>query len=296
MNTYPDPAQSLVDEMQSAAASAPERTAAFQGAPGAYSHQAVREMYPGFHSLPCLDFGGAMDAVVDGRAEVAVIPIENSQHGRVADIHFLLPESGLSITREHFVRISHCLLAASGDRTGITNAYSHPQALGQCRKRLAAWGIEQSPYFDTAASAAFVAGERPAGGAAIASELSAELYGLNIIERAIEDAEHNTTRFVALSREGAAAPTDGALMTTLIFEVRSVPAALFKALGGFATNGVNLTKLESYMRGGTFNAAEFYVDIEGHPDDPATARALDELSYFSKWVRILGTYEKARDR
>ena len=297
MHAYPAPAEALVEEMQRAAEAEPERAAAFQGAPGAYSHQAAREMFPDFHPLPCMSFGAAIEAVSEGRARYAVIPVENSQHGRVADIHHLLPESGLHITQEHFVRVSHCLLGVPGtSRPNIREALSHEQALGQCRKRLAGWGIAPIPKSDTAGAAAAVAKAGNPERAAVASRLAGELYGLEVLETGIEDASHNTTRFVALAREPEAQEPGPDVMTTLVFEVRSVPAALFKALGGFATNGVNLTKLESYMRGGTFNAAEFYVDIEGHPDDPAVERALDELAYFSKWTRIIGTYARARER
>lgn len=297
MNDYPDNARKAVIRLAEAAGANPGNAVAFQGAPGAYSHQAAHELYSDCLSLPCFSFRDAIEAVKDGRAARAVIPIENSLHGRVADIHFLLPESELHIIAEHFVRVRHCLLAPPGtERETVREAYSHPQALGQCRERLRAWGIEPKAYVDTAASAAMVAEHRNRAVAAIASEMSAELYGLDILERGIEDEDHNTTRFVVLAREPAHVPPGRPVMTTLTFAVRSVPAALFKALGGFATNGVNLTKLESYMRDGAFQAAEFYVDIEGGPDDAPVERALDELRYFSKWVRILGTYERARAR
>ncbi|MHB9879804.1 prephenate dehydratase [Pacificimonas sp. ICDLI1SI03] len=297
METYPPAAHALVAEMTDAANAAPQRAISFQGAPGAYSHQAVRELFPDMQPLPCFTFADAIAAVQEGRAKTAVIPIENSLHGRVADIHFLLPESGLHITHEHFVRVQHCLLALPGTQlSDIKEAHSHPQALGQCRQRLKKWGIAARPQVDTAASAALVLEGRDPSRAAVASRLAGELYGLEAIETGIEDAAHNTTRFVALSQEPGAPPAEAAVMTTLTFEVRSVPAALFKALGGFATNGVNMTKLESYMRGGQFTAAEFYVDIEGRPDDEPVARALEELAHFSKWVRVLGTYERARER
>ncbi len=297
MESYPARAAALVDDMERTAAQRPDMAVAFQGAPGAYSHQAVRELFPDRAPLPCFNFTAALDAVRDGRAGTAVIPIENSLHGRVADIHFLLPESGLHITHEHFVRVRHCLLALPGTRReAITEAHSHPQALGQCRKRLAEWKIAQKPQVDTAASAALVAARGEPHVAAIASQLAGELYGLDAVEIGIEDEAHNTTRFVALSRTPLSPPADASVMTTLMFEVRSVPAALFKALGGFATNGVNLTKLESYMRGGQFQAAEFYVDIEGRVGDEPVDRALDELDHFTKWVRVLGSYERARVR
>ncbi len=183
-----------------------------------------------------------------------------------------------------------------GSRESVTVALSHPQALGQCRKRLRAWGIAAEAHADTAAAAALVAAEGDIAKAAVASRLASELYGLDIVAEGIEDEPHNTTRFVVLAREAAAVPVGTPVMTSLLFEVRSVPAALFKALGGFATNGVNLTKLESYLKGGTFAAAEFYADIEGDPTDEAVARALDELRYHSQWVRVLGTYPQARSR
>jgi len=234
-----------------------------------------------------------MDAVSEGRAAKAIIPIENSLHGRVADIHFLLPESGLSIVAEHFLRVRHSLLALPGAaRANIKTAISHPQALGQCRKRLRDWNIEPVPTLDTASSAARVADDGDMSVAAVASQLAGELYGLNAIAEGIEDEEHNTTRFVALAREPELPEPGIPAMTSLIFEVRSVPAALYKALGGFATNGVNMTKLESYMRDGQFAAAEFYADIVGRPDDPAVHRALDELKYHSKRMRIIGTYRR----
>ncbi len=297
MTDYPAPAAAQVAAMTTAAKAEPHRAVAFQGAPGAYSHQAVREAFPAALPLPCFTFEAAIEAVQGGRADCAVIPIENSLHGRVADIHFLLPESGLSITGEHFVRVRHCLLGLPGTRReGVATAVSHPQALGQVRKRLREWGIEPEAYVDTAAAAALVVEEGDPARAAVASRLASELYGLDVLAEGIEDADHNTTRFVVLARGGVQPAPDTAVMTTLLFEVRSVPAALFKALGGFATNGVNLTKLESYLKGGAFAAAEFYADIEGDPTDPAVARALDELRYHSEWVRVLGTYPRGRER
>ncbi|MGL4542572.1 MAG: prephenate dehydratase [Polymorphobacter sp.] len=296
MDSYPAPARRLVEQFRRAAAASPQRCAAFQGAPGAYSHQAVRELLPAWLALPCFSFEDALAAVVEERAEVAVIPIENSQHGRVADIHFLLPESGLSIIAEHYVRVRHCLLGLPGtQRSQIRRAYSHPQAIGQCRQRLKHWGIATAGFSDTASAAAFVAEAADPTLAAVASRLAAELYGLDVLAEDIEDADHNTTRFVVLSRHAVVPDPALPQRTTLMFEVQSVPAALYKALGGFATNGVNLTKLESYLRGGSFSAAEFYADIDGSPGDAHVARALEELAFHSKWVRILGTYASARD-
>ncbi|MGI4881164.1 MAG: prephenate dehydratase [Janthinobacterium lividum] len=284
--------------MTAAAEARPDLAVAFQGAPGAYSHQAVRERFPDGRPLPCFSFEEALEAVQTGRASHAVIPIENSLHGRVADIHFLLPESGLSIVGEHFVRVRHCLLGVPGaTRATVTTATSHPQALGQVRRRLREWNIRPEANADTAGAAALVAATGDPHLAAIASRLAAELYGLEILAEGIEDAAHNTTRFVVLAREAGYYPPAGTeVMTTLMFEVRNIPAALFKALGGFATNGVNMTKIESYLRDGSFAAFEFYADIEGSPLDANVALALDELRFHTKWVRLLGTYQRARAR
>jgi prephenate dehydratase len=296
MQTYPAPAARLVDEMVAAAAAVPERAVAFQGAPGANSHIAVDEAFPDGLPLPCFGFEDAIDAVREGRAGCALIPIENSLHGRVADMHFLLPESGLVITGEHFLGIRHCLLG-SGTLGEVKEVMSHPQALGQCRHWLRGKGIRAIPYPDTAAAAAeVIAMGAPRHVAALAPKLASEIYGLPLIEEAIADEADNTTRFVALALTAPAALAPGPYMTTLMFAVKNVPAALYKAMGGFATNGVNMTKLESYQRGGAFQATEFYADIEGHPDDPAVARALEELAFHSRWVRLLGTYAQARVR
>ena len=296
MQTYPAPAATLVDEMVAAAAAEPERTVAFQGAPGANSHIAVGEAFPNALPLPCFGFEDAIDAVREGRADCALIPIENSLHGRVADMHFLLPESGLVITGEHFLPIRHCLLG-SGSLDAVTEAMSHPQALGQCRHWLRGRGIRAIPYPDTAAAAAeVIAMGAPRHLAALAPKLASEIYGLPVLAEAIADEEDNTTRFVALALEAPETIAPGPHMTTLMFAVKNVPAALFKALGGFATNGVNMTKLESYQRGGVFQATEFYADVEGHPDEKPLARALEELAFYSRWVRILGTYPQARRR
>jgi prephenate dehydratase len=246
--------------------------------------------------LPCFSFEDAIDAVKDGSAARAIIPIENSLHGRVADIHFLLPESGLSIIAEHFMPIRHCLMAKSADAE-LKTAMSHPQALGQCRHYLRSHGIIPVAYADTAAAAAFVAANDDASAAAIAPPIAAELYGLVPINDGVQDDASNTTRFVVLSREPVSnTGVTGTLMTTLIFEVKNVPAALYKAMGGFATNGVNMTKLESYQNGASFAATEFFADIEGAPGDPAVDRALDELRFHCNSVRLLGTYVQTRNR
>lgn len=287
--------------MSAAAAADPGRAVAFQGAPGANSHRAAMEVMPDGLPLPCFSFEDALDAVKDGRAGQAIIPIENSQHGRVADIHFLLPESGLSIVGEHFLDIHHCLMARPGAGQ-IGAAYSHPQALGQSRFYLRERGIVPMAYADTAGAAALVAESGEAGIAAIAPRIAAELYGLDLLAEDIEDAHDNTTRFVLLAktpRDPATLNGDsraGQALTTFVFEVRNIPAALYKALGGFATNGVNMTKLESYQKGASFAATMFYADIVGAPGDPAVDRALDELAYFAKDLRILGSYPLERGR
>jgi prephenate dehydratase len=294
METYPAPARARVAAMVEAAAAAPERAVAIQGAPGCNSHIAALDVLADALPLPCFSFEDALDAVKEGRAARAMIPIENSLHGRVADIHFLLPESGLSIIAEYFMPIRYWLMGLPGGV--ITEAMSHPQALGQCRHWLRAHGLKPVPYADTAGAAAAVVeiGNNAIG--AIAPRLAAELYGLDPIAEGLEDSADNTTRFVVLAREGNALPVPKPSMTSFVFEVRNVPAALYKALGGFATNGVNMTKLESYQRGASFAATQFYCDIEGGPHDPAVARALEELAFHTKWVRVLGTYPQARPR
>lgn len=295
MGSYSASAQRLVDEMKTAALASPARGLAFQGAPGANSDLAAREFDADALPLPCYAFEDAIDAVRDGRVNRAIIPIENSLHGRVADIHFLLPDSGLHIVGEHFLRIRHGLM--SRNLAPVTRAMSHEQALGQCRVWLRRNGIAPVAHSDTAGAAAWVADSDEAGLAAIAPPHAAELYGLTLHESGIEDADHNMTRFVVLAREPLAALPDGVpLMTTFVFEVKNIPAALYKALGGFATNGVNMTKLESYQVGGSFAATKFYADIVGAPGDEAVDRALEELQFQTKSLRLLGTYPMARVR
>jgi prephenate dehydratase len=295
MDNYPLPARRLVADMTRAAAAAPARAIAFQGAPGANSHLAVMDYAPDALALPCFSFEDALDAVREGRADRAMIPIENSLHGRVADMHFLLPESGLAIIDEYFLPIRHALMSA--DEAPPVSALSHVQALGQCRHYLRARGIRPIVYADTAGAAALVAELREPGAAAIAPALAAELYDLRIHASHIEDSDDNMTRFVVLARAPRMPdPADGPVMTSFLFEVKNVPAALYKAMGGFATNGVNMTKLESYQRGASFAATEFYADIEGMPGDPAVDRALEELAFHTKWVRLLGSYRQARPR
>jgi prephenate dehydratase len=295
MENFAAPARPIVAAMAAAAAAEPDRAVSFQGAPGANSHVAAIEAFPNGLPLPCFDFSDAIEAVQTGAADCAIIPIENSLHGRVADIHFLLPESGLVITGEHFLPIRHALLAC-GPRDRIREATSHPQALGQCRHWLRAHGIQPVAYPDTAGAAAMVADVGDPTVAALAPPAAAELYGLQLLEEDVSDAEHNVTRFVTLARGARPLTGDGPFMTTFIFEVKNVPAALYKALGGFATNGVNMTKLESYQRGASFAATEFYADVVGRPGDPAFDRAIEELGFHSKWVRLLGTYPQARPR
>ncbi|GAA0736408.1 prephenate dehydratase [Sphingomonas japonica] len=295
MDNFAAPARPIVARMIAAAATEPARAVAFQGAPGANSHVAATEAFPRGLPLPCFDFADAIDAVQAGRADCAIIPIENSLHGRVADIHFLLPESGLVITGEHFLAIRHALMGC-GARGDVREAMSHPQALGQCRHWLRAHAIRPVAYPDTAGAAALVAERGDPALAALAPPAAAALYGLALLEEDASDPGTNMTRFVVLARAASARPLDGPVMTTLVFEVKNVPAALYKAMGGFATNGVNMTKLESYQRGGSFAATEFFADIEGQPGDPAVDRALDELRFHSKWVRLLGSYRQARKR
>ncbi|MDP3674090.1 MAG: prephenate dehydratase [Novosphingobium sp.] len=298
MHSYPPAALALVEKFAAAAAQDPARAIAFQGAPGANSHRALAEYAPDALPLPCFSFEDALEAVRDGRAGRAMIPIENSQHGRVADIHFLLPESGLAIVGEQFLAISHCLMALPEGGDGpFEAAYSHPQALGQSRHFLRERGIVPLSYADTAGAAAYVAELGDPRLAAIAPKPAAELYGLRIVAEEVEDAHDNTTRFVVLARHPLdPVPQGRETMTSFVFEVKNIPAALYKALGGFATNGVNMTKLESYQRGASFAATTFYADIVGAPGDPAIDRALAELAFHCKELRLLGTYPLARER
>ena len=295
MEQYPAPARPLVAAMRAAAAADPARAVSFQGAPGANSHIAVGQAMPDALALACFSFEDAIDAVQNGEAAAAMIPIENSLHGRVADIHFLLPESGLTITGEFFLPIRHALIG-KGSVDGVKQAISHPQALGQCRHWLRARGIEPVAYPDTAGAAARALELGDPAIAAIAPPGAAEVYGLDILAEGLEDSGDNMTRFVILARSGAPAENTGPVMTTFVFEVKNIPAALYKAMGGFATNGVNMTKLESYQRGASFSATTFFADIVGHPDDPAVARALEELQFHSRSLRLLGTYPQARKR
>ncbi|MEA1649346.1 prephenate dehydratase [Nitrospirillum sp. BR 11164] len=269
-----------------------ENTIAYQGAPGANSDMACRQVFPDMVPLPCHSFEDAFAAVTEGRARLAMIPIENSVAGRVADMHHLLPQGGLHIIGEHFQRVVHCLVAPKGATiAGLRQVHSHIQALSQCRGYLRAHGMAPITHADTAGAAADVAKWGDLAQGAIASELAAQIYGLEVLARGIEDAEHNTTRFLILSREPKPAPRGaGPVITSFVFRVRSVPAALYKAMGGFATNGVNMTKLESYMVGGRFTSTQFYADVEGHPEDRPLRLALEELDFFARELKILGVY------
>jgi prephenate dehydratase len=272
-----------------------DRIIAFQGAPGAYSDLACRAVYPDMKTLPCAVFEDAFDTVREGAADLAMIPIENSVAGRVADIHHLLPESRLHIIAEHFQRIDHHLLGIKGSGLGdLTHVHSHVHALDQCRNMIRELGVIPVKHADTAGAAADVAARGDKSQAAIASELAAGICGLESLKANIEDADHNTTRFMVMARvPRLPASASGPLITTFVFRVRNVPAALYKALGGFATNGVNMTKLESYMVGGDFRATQFYADIEGDPRDRNVRLAFEELGFFTAEVRILGTYPAA---
>ena len=265
---------------------------AFQGEAGANSDTACRNVYPAMEPLACATFEDAFAAVRDGRAELAMIPIENTLAGRVADIHALMPDSGLHIVGEYFLPIQFHLMARPGvAMEDIATVYSHIHALGQCRAIIRDNGWRGIVAPDTAGAARMVAEMEERDVAALAPHLAAELYGLDILESGVEDADHNTTRFIVLSREPAWPDREeGDAITTFVFRVRNVAAALYKVMGGFATNGVNMTKLESYQIGGQFTATRFYADIEGHPDDPNVRDALEEMRFFCEEDRILGVY------
>jgi prephenate dehydratase len=265
---------------------------AFQGEPGAHSHLAIAEAYPDCEAVPCATFEDAFAAIAGGEADLGMIPIENSVAGRVADIHHLMPDSGLHIVAEHFMPVRHQLLGIKGARLeDIKTVESHVHALGQCRKIIRKLGIKPQVAADTAGSAREIAQAGDKTRAAIASRLAAEIYGLDTLAQDVEDEDHNTTRFIVLSRDANWAGNSGIpVITTFVFRVRNVPAALYKAMGGFATNGVNMTKLESYMIEGNFFATQFYADVEGHPEDRKLVLALEELAFFSKEMKILGVY------
>jgi len=265
---------------------------AFQGLPGAYSDMACRAVHPEMETVPCSDFEDMFQAVHDGAADLAMVPVENTVAGRVADIHHLLPNSNLHIIGEHFQRVNHRLLAPKGATLEtLKQVHSHVHALSQCRKMFRELGLKPVVHADTAGSAKEVAELGDLSRGAIASDLASEIYGLETLRRDVEDDDRNTTRFLIMAKEPIDPDLDaGPAVTTFIFRVRNVPAALYKALGGFATNGVNMTKLESYMVGGAFSATMFYADIDGHPEDNSVRLALEELGFFSREVRILGVY------
>lgn len=272
----------------------------FQGEPGANSDTACRNMFPTMEPLPCATFEDAFNAVESGEADLAMIPIENTLAGRVADIHHLLPESRLHIIGEYFLPIHFQLMVLPGTKLeDIKSVHSHIHALGQCRKIIRGHGWKPVIAGDTAGAARQVAELGDKSKAALAPFLAAELYGLDILQANVEDAENNVTRFVVLSKQEQWTPRsapDELMVTTFVFRVRNVPAALYKAMGGFATNGINMTKLESYQIGGTFMATQFYADIEGHPDDLSVKLALEELAFFTREVRIVGVYAGSENR
>ena len=270
---------------------------AFQGEPGAYSHQAIHDARPGMEALPCATFEDAIAAVQSDAALQAMLPVENTTYGRVADIHRLLPQSGLHIVDEAFVRVHINLLAVPGATLAdIREAHSHLVLLPQCASFLRENAITGRVSSDNARAARDVAAWGDRSKAALASELAAEIYGLDVLARHIEDSDTNTTRFLIMAREPDLARRADHMMTTFVFRVRNIPAALYKAMGGFATNGVNMTKLESYMVDGSFTATQFYADIEGHPEDDNVKLALEELAYFTSFLKVLGTYPAASVR
>ncbi len=270
---------------------------AFQGALGSYSHQASLNARPDMIPVPCDTFEGVFRAMAEGRADLAMLPVENTTYGRVADIHRLLPESGLHIIDEAFVRVRIALMARPGVAlSDIKHVRAHLVLLPQARSFLDAHGITSEAAADSAGAAADLAQAEGSLEGVLAPEVAADINGLTVLARDIEDLDHNTTRFLLMSRDIDQSRRGKTMITTFVFEVRNIPAALYKAMGGFATNGVNMTKLESYMVGGSFTATQFYADIEGHPDDPDVARAMEELGYFTNMLKVLGVYPSSTDR
>lgn len=264
----------------------------FQGFHGAYSDLACREVYPGLETVPCNTFEEAFAAVQGGDTDLAMIPIDNTLAGRVADVHHLMPKSGLHIIGEHFLKVDHALMGVKGASIeGLKYVHSHIHALPQCRKIIKELGLKSYVHADTAGAAEEVARKNDKEHAAIASKLAAEIYGLDILRAEVQDADHNTTRFIVLSRTpDVPAKVEGTpYITSFIFSVRNIPAALYKAMGGFATNGINMVKLESYVNP-QFQVAQFYVDVVGHPDDASLKLAMEELQFYAKEVTIMGTY------
>ncbi len=272
----------------------PNNLIAFQGELGANGDMACRAVRGDMETLPCHTFEETFAAVRDGKAKYLMIPIDNTVAGRVADIHHLLPDSGLHIVGEHFQRVEHHLLAVKGTKLDqLTHVHSHVHALNQCRNVIKDLGLEPMIHVDTAAAARDIAERCEKAHAAIASDLAGEIYGLESLCGNIEDAEHNTTRFLLMAKDALdIAPDDGDIMTSFVFRVRNVPAALYKALGGFATNGINMVKLESYLVGGGFIAAQFYAEVDSHPESRGLRLALEELSFFTHEVRIMGAYPR----
>lgn len=271
----------------------------FQGEPGANSDSACRDMFSSMEPLPCPTFEDAFKALEDGTADLAMIPIENTIAGRVADIHYLLPNSDLHIVGEYFLPIHFHLMVLPGAKHGdIKTVHSHIHALGQCRNIIRSNGWKPVVAGDTAGAAKLVAETGDKTMAALAPPLAASMYGLDVLEERVEDHDNNVTRFVVLSREPSRLKrkTDETIMTTFVFRVRNIPAALYKAMGGFATNGINMTKLESYQLGGAFTATQFYADIEGHPDDENVKLAFEEIGFFTDYFRIVGVYKAAENR
>ncbi len=266
---------------------------AFQGAPGAYSDMACRMAYPGWETLPCAAFEDAFRAVREKRADLAMIPVDNSLAGRVADVHHLIPGGGLYIIGEQFLAVRHALLGVPGaKKSDLKHVHSHVHAIPQCRKAIRRLKLKAHVHGDTAGAALDIAARGDKAHAAIASELAAKIYGLQILEKNIQDEDHNTTRFLVLAREHRVPPSRAGVpvLTSLVFRVRNIPAALYKAMGGFATNGISMAKLESYVDP-TFKVAQFYAEVEGHPQSRALKLALEELSFFAPEVKVLGTYE-----
>lgn len=271
------------------------KTIAFQGRPGAYSDLACRTARPGWKTLPCKTFADTITAVHEGKADQAMLACENSLAGRVPDIHTLLPNAGLHIVGEHFQRVEHCLMAIHGAQLeDIKRVHTHPVAMGQIHTLLKTYNFTPVIEFDTAGAAELVALWNKREEAAVASELAAELNGLNILKRNVEDAAHNTTRFyIAARTTDKLSVNTPDVMTTVLFEVKNTPGALYKVLGGFATNGINMTRLESYMTAGSFAATRFLMDVEGHPEDTHLSKALAELEFFSESANILGVYQQS---
>ena len=271
---------------------------AYQGVAGAYSHIASMTVYPGQEYLPCDTFEKAMKLVSEGEADLAMIPVENSNAGRVSDVHFLLPQTGLHIIGEFFLPINHQLLGLPGTKLAdVKSASSHPQALAQCSEFLKRHGIKPTARIDTALSCQDVLKFQDKSIAAIASKLAGEIYGLDVVAPNIENARNNTTRFLIMAREAEIPEDDGGeFITSFIFKAKNIPAALYKALDGFATNGINITKLESYLLEGKFVSAQFYAEIESHPSRKAFHNAFDELKFFSESIHVLGTYRANKYR